>query len=140
MEFGIKALMSINRWVYQSSHGSLGSQMAGYSILLLHTTGRISGIAYTIPLTYFRDGEDYIVVASNWGRRNNPGWFHNLIHQPTTSIQVKEQTIPVSARQAVGEEYDRLWKNITRKANFYTCYQKKMKRQIPLVVLTPARK
>ena len=140
MEFVIKALMSINRWMYQISHGRLGSQMAGYCILLLHTTGRKSGIAYTIPLTYFRDGEGYIVVASNWGRQNNPGWFHNLIYQPTTSIQVREQTIPVSSRQATGEEYAWMWKNITSSNNFYTRYQKKTKRQIPLVILTPTRK
>ena len=140
LEIVIRLLMSINTWLYQTSRGRLSSRMAGYSILLLHTIGCKSGIAYTIPLTYFLDGENYILIASNWGRQNNPGWYHNLIHQPAASIQVKEKTIPVIAHLANGEEYTRLWKNITVRNNFYSHYQNKTKRKIPLVILVPDRK
>ncbi len=112
--------------------------MAGYAILLLHTTGWKSGIAYTIPLTYFRDGDNYLLVASNWGREHNPGWYYNLLHQPAALIQVRESMIPVSASPASAEEYARLWKIITHRENFYVRYQKRTRRQIPIMVLAPA--
>jgi len=137
LESGIRVLMSVNKWLYQISSGRISSRMAGYSILLLHTTGWKTGTAYTVPLTYFRDGESYILVASNWGRQHNPGWYHNLLHQRAASIQVKEQIIPVNAHVASTEEYTRFWKMVAGKDNFYTRYQKKTRRQIPLVILTP---
>lgn len=114
--------------------------MAGYSILLLHASGRKSGVAYTIPLTYFPDGENYLLVASNWGREHNPGWYYNLLHRPDAIIQVKEKTLSVKAYRAIGDEYPRLWKAVTSWNNFYVRYQKQTKRQIPIMVLMPDRK
>jgi deazaflavin-dependent oxidoreductase (nitroreductase family) len=133
----IRLLMSINVLVYRLSRGRLSSRMAGNSILLLHTTGRKSGVAYTTPLTYFTDGENYLLVASNWGREHNPGWYYNLVHQPAATIQVKEQVIGVKAHPATGDEYSRLWKLVTGRNNFYVRYQKMTSRQIPIMLLTP---
>jgi deazaflavin-dependent oxidoreductase (nitroreductase family) len=129
--------MSLNVLVYRLSRGRLSSHMAGYSILLLHTTGRKTGLAYTIPLTYFRDGDNYLLVASNWGRKHNPGWYYNLMHQPAATIQVNAQVIAVQAHPATGGEYTRLWKAVTNRDNFYVRYQKRTSRQIPIMVLTP---
>jgi deazaflavin-dependent oxidoreductase (nitroreductase family) len=131
--------MSLNVLVYRLSRGKLSSRMAGYSILLLHTTGHKSGAAYTIPLTYFQDGENYLLVASNWGRQHNPGWYYNLLHQPETTIQVKEQILDVIAHPATGNEYTRLWKAVTSRNNFYVRYQKMTSRQIPVMVLAPVQ-
>ncbi len=130
-------MMSLNVLVYQLSRGKLSSRMAGYSILLLHTRGNKSGIAHTTPLTYFRDGEKYLLVASNWGRKHNPGWYYNLLHQPEATIQVKDQLLAVVAHPAVGAEYAQLWKTVTSRNNFYIRYQKKTSRHIPVMVLMP---
>jgi deazaflavin-dependent oxidoreductase (nitroreductase family) len=130
-------MMSMNVLAYRISHGKLSSRIAGYSVLLLHTTGRKSGVAYTTPLTYLKDGENYLLVASNWGKEHNPGWYYNLLHQPATMIQVKEKILSVKAHQATGDEYARLWKAVTSRNNFYVRYQKKTSRQIPIMVLSP---
>ena len=137
MNIGIKLLMALNVLVYRVSRGKLSSRMAGYTILLLHTTGNKSGVAYTIPLTYFQDGENFLVIASNFGRKHNPGWYYNLLRQPQATIQVREQLFPVIAHPAVGAEYDRLWKIIASWNNFYFRYQKKISRHIPVMVLKP---
>ena len=68
----IKVLMAMNVFMYRLTRGALGSKMAGQSVLLLHTIGRKSGKAFTIPLNYYRDGEDYMIVASNWGKEYHP--------------------------------------------------------------------
>jgi len=137
LNIGIKLLMSLNNLAYRLSRGKLSSRMAGYSILLLFTTGNKSGVAYTIPLTYFQDGDNFLVVASNWGKEHNPGWYYNLLHKPEAAIQVNERILHVVAHPATGDEYTQLWKAITSRNNFYVRYQKKTTRKIPVMVLIP---
>ena len=133
----IKVLMAMNVFMYRLSRGALGSKMAGQSVLLLHTVGRKSGKAFTIPLNYYRDAEDYVIVASNWGKEYHPAWFYNLMQQGRTTIQVKARTIGVNASQSAGVEYERLWKVVTSQNDYYVRYQKQTSRKIPLVILTP---
>jgi deazaflavin-dependent oxidoreductase (nitroreductase family) len=135
----IKVLMVLNVFFYRLTNGRLGSTMNGQSVLLLHTTGRKSGKTYITPTNYFRDGANYILVASNWGKDKQPAWYWNLMHQKTAAIQVKDQSLQVSAREAVGDEYRRLWQYVTSKNEYYVRYQKQTIRQIPVVVLTPEK-
>jgi deazaflavin-dependent oxidoreductase (nitroreductase family) len=132
-----KILTAVNVFVYQNTNGRLGNRMGGQSVLLLHTTGRKSGKSYVTSLSYYRDGNTYLVVASNWGNENHPDWYLNLLHNPRTTIQVGATTILVEARQAQGDEYARLWEVVTRQNKQYLQYQKGMKRKIPIVILTP---
>jgi deazaflavin-dependent oxidoreductase (nitroreductase family) len=131
--------MAVNVTLFRLSGGRLGSKMGKQSVLLLHTLGRKSGKPYTTPLAYFRDGQDYLVVASNWGKNKNPDWFQNLMRQPRTTIQVKNQTLPVEAHQVEGEEYERLWELVGSQNQQYLQYQEQTPRQIPIVILTPIR-
>ncbi len=133
----IKVLMTINVFLYRLTNGALGSRMGGQSVLLLHTIGRKSGNAITIPLNYYRDGENYVIVASNWGKEYHPGWFYNLMQQGRTTIQVKHRTIPIKASQAPEGEYNRLWKVVTSQNDYYIRYQKQTERKIPILILTP---
>ena len=48
--------------------------------------------------------------------------------------------IPVDARPGEGgEEYNRLWELVTSQNDQYLKYQKSTDRQIPIVILTPAK-
>ncbi|HEX7588718.1 MAG TPA: nitroreductase/quinone reductase family protein, partial [Anaerolineae bacterium] len=109
MRILIKLFMLANAWLFRSTGGRLGGQLGRQSVLLLHTVGRKSGKAFVTPLTFYRDGERYLLVATNWGREEYPDWFLNLMRQARTRIQVKDETIKVQARQAEGEEYERMW-------------------------------
>jgi len=139
MGIWIKVLMAMNVFIYRLTGGLLGSQMSGQSVLLLHTVGRKSGKAYTIPVNYYRDGKNFILVASNWGKEHDPGWLINLRAHPETTIQVKRQFFTVTASEAGGQDYQRLWNYVTSKNDFYVQYQKKTGRKIPIVVMTPAK-
>ncbi len=132
-----RLFVAANASIYQATGGRLGSQLGPQSVLLLHTVGRKSGKSFTTPLSFFRDGESYLVVASNWGQEAHPNWFLNLMQQGSTTIQVKDQTIPVQARQANGEEYPRLWQLVTSRNSQYLEYQKGLTRRIPIAILTP---
>ena len=137
MNMWVRLLMVTNVFLYRLTGGRLGSRMAGQNVLLLHTTGRKSGKAYTTPTNYFRDGENYLVVASNWGKDQHPAWFYNLMQQQTAAIQVKDKLIRVHPSQAAAAEYDRLWALVSSRNTYYGRYQAQAGRKIPVVILTP---
>jgi deazaflavin-dependent oxidoreductase (nitroreductase family) len=132
-----KLFTAINVFIYHLTKGRLGNRMGGQSVLLLRTIGRKSGKSYVTSLSYYREANTYLVVASNWGKEAHPDWFHNLMQHPYTTIQVGSILTQVEAHQAQGEEYSRLWEVVTSQNKQYPQYQKSMKRQIPIVVLTP---
>ena len=138
MNFWTKTLVRTNALIFRLSKGRLGSRMGKQSVLLLHTVGRRSGKPFVTPLSYYRDGANYLVVASNWGEKDQPDWYRNLMQKPQTTIQVKDQIINVKARQMAGKEYDRLWNLVTKQNTQYLDYQRGLQRRIPVIVLSPA--
>jgi deazaflavin-dependent oxidoreductase (nitroreductase family) len=137
MNLMLRLFMATHVWVYRHTRGLLGSRMAGQSVLLLHTVGRKSGKNRITPINYFRDGERYVVIASNWGRSNNPAWYINLRNQSAVTIQVVNEVLKVRPEDAAGAEYQRLWKMVTGKNDYYVRYQKQTQRTIPIVLLIP---
>ncbi len=127
----IKFFTSANAFLFRISGGRLGNRMGGQSVLLLHTVGRKSGKPYTTPLSYYRDGDAYLVVASNWGKEVHSAWFYNLLEHPQTTIQVGGKVIPVETRPAEGKEYERLWALVTRLNDQYIKISKGFDAQDP---------
>jgi deazaflavin-dependent oxidoreductase (nitroreductase family) len=111
--------------------------MGGQSVLLLQTVGRKSGKERVTPLSYYRDGDNYLVVGSNWGKETPPDWYLNLLRQPKASIQVKDKAFAVEAHEAAEGDYGRLWALVCSQNPQYAKYQQGIKRRIPIVVLRP---
>lgn len=132
-----KWFMAFNTFLIRISRGRLGSQLGHQSILILHTTGRKSGQPRTVPIAYFRDGTNFFIVASNWGKDNHADWYLNLKKQPDAKLELDGRVIPVRAHDAEGEEYARLWKIASDHNPPYLEYQKKTARPIPVVVFEP---
>jgi deazaflavin-dependent oxidoreductase (nitroreductase family) len=137
MKYWARNFTKLHIFIYRISNGLLGSRLGKQSILLLNTTGRRSGKRYTATLAYFRDGDRYLVVGSNWGEEKHPDWYDNLIKQPHTTIQVKADKINVVAQSAQAEEYQRLWQLVSAQNEQYARYQQQTKRVIPIMILTP---
>jgi deazaflavin-dependent oxidoreductase (nitroreductase family) len=106
-------------------------------ILLLNTIGRKSGKRRVVPVMYMRDGDNYVVTASNSGDNKHPGWFLNLRANPQVTIEVEGMTISVMAYQASSQEKESLWAQLVEKAPFFDGYRKKTRREIPMVILEP---
>ena len=47
----------------------------------------------TTSLTYARDGDNYLIVASKGGDPRAPGWYHNLRAHPDAADQRRTQTL-----------------------------------------------
>jgi len=106
-------------------------------VLLLTTTGRRSGKARTTPLTFFRDGTDLVVIASNGGADRPPDWSLNLQETPRAVVRIGTDELVVTARPASGQQRERLWVVITATYAGYARYQERTTRPIPVVLLTP---
>ncbi len=133
----IKWLMVINTLLIRISGGRLGSRIYGQDVLILHTTGRKSGLQRAIPIAYFRDGQNFFIVASNWARDKHADWYFNLKSNPQASLEVFEKKIPVIAHEAVGDEFANLWKIASKLHPQYLAYQKNTSRRIPIMVFKP---
>jgi deazaflavin-dependent oxidoreductase (nitroreductase family) len=120
---------------YQETNGEQGYHWRGTTILLLSTTGRLSGAERTTPLIYRDDEDRWVVVASKGGSPEHPDWYKNLEANPEATIQVKSERIPVRARTAQEAERARLWEAMADVWPAYRDYQRKTEREIPIVVL-----
>lgn len=128
----------IHRGIYRSTGGRVGARLNGLDMVLLTTTGRKSGQPRTLPLACFRDGEDWIVVASNGGQDFHPAWWLNLQANPRAQAQLGRETRSVVAHEAIDDDRARLWPLLKQQNSAYPKYEKKTDRLIPVVVLRKA--
>ncbi|MDQ1432242.1 MAG: hypothetical protein QOF40_2844 [Actinomycetota bacterium] len=120
---------------YRATGGKLTGDFEGVPMLILHTTGAKTGEPRVIPLMYRQEGDDLVIFASKAGAPTNPDWFHNLRAHPDVSVEVGAETRPVVAREAQGEERDRIWEAHKKEFPGFADYEAKTDRVIPVVVL-----
>ena len=133
--------LRVHERLYIASDGRVGHRMLGVPSLLLRTTGRRSGVTRTNGLVYARDGDDYLVVASNGGADRAPGWLHNLRANPAVEIQIGRRRQRAAARiiERSDPDYDRVWKLVNENnRDRYSAYQEQTARPIPVIALTPS--
>jgi len=125
---------------YVESNGSQGHIWLGLPTLLLTTTGRKSGELRRTALIYGRDGDDYVLVASNGGAPKNPLWYENLASNPIVTIQVGPEVFECRASTYSEEGAERnhrqkIWDSLVAIWPGFAEYQEKTARRIPLVRL-----
>jgi len=131
-------LMGGHAKLYRATRGMIGYKTPGFpDVLLLDHVGAKSGTKRTTPLVFARDGENTILIASKGGYPKNPAWYHNLKPNPHTTIQIGPKLIPVPAREASPEEYERMWALAVKVYGGYEAYRRRTQRKIPLIVLEP---
>jgi F420H(2)-dependent quinone reductase len=129
---------ALNVLVYRLSQGKLLSRFpSGAPVCLLTTKGRKSGRWRTVPLLYLADGNDFIVVASQGGSPQHPGWYLNLKADPSGELTIGRQRFPILTRRVSEEEKAQLWPRLVKIYPPYEAYQRRTKRVIPVVRLSP---
>lgn len=120
---------------FRANEGRVGGPFEGAPMLLLHHTGAKSGTERVNPLVYLPDDGRYVIFASKGGAPTNPDWYYNLLANPEASIEVGTDQLAVKAREAHGDERDRLWTAIKAERPGFAEYEAKTTRRIPVVVL-----
>jgi deazaflavin-dependent oxidoreductase (nitroreductase family) len=127
--------------VYRRTHGRVGGGLPGWPrprIALVDHIGAKTGIKRTSPLLYHEYGEALVVAGTKAGQPSHPAWFHNLMANPDTTVQIGSQVREVHARLAVDEDRDLLWKKMVAIYPGYDFYERNAKgREIPIVILDP---
>jgi len=113
----------------------------GGKVLLLDHVGAKSGKKRTAPLLYTLDGDDILIVASKGGYPKHPAWYHNLVANPDTTIQIGSEKRQVHARVVTDSaERERLWPLAVKTYDGYEDYAARSSgREIPIVILEPRR-
>lgn len=99
----------VDRVLYRLTRGRV--QLAGAAVpsLLLTVPGRRSGEPRTTPLAYVPDGEDFLVIGSNWGQEAHPVWTLNLMAAETAVVETRGRRVVVHPHLLEGADRRAVW-------------------------------
>ena len=120
---------------FRATGGKAGGMFEGKPLVLVHHTGAKSGTERITPLVpYVEDGRIFI-FASKAGADTNPDWYHNLVADPNTTVELGTETFPVRARVLTGTERDEVYTKQVAAEPQFGDYQRSTSRIIPVVEL-----
>jgi deazaflavin-dependent oxidoreductase (nitroreductase family) len=123
---------------FRANKGKVTGPFEGAPLLLLTTTGAKSGQTRTNPVVYTRDGDRVVVIASKGGAPTSPDWYHNLVANPTVTVELPDERFDAKASVAEGDERGRLFAAQAAVMPAFGDYQQKTTRQLPVVILERA--
>jgi len=131
----INVANKVDKHLVPATNGRMSSAV-GQQVLVVETIGAKSGQARRIPLVYVVDGEAIVLIASKGGAPKHPAWYHNLKAHPEVQVWAKGRSGRYRAREAEGEERERLWAKAVDYYAGYDTYQARTGgRRIPVMVL-----
>ena len=112
MDFDGKYGASTWDWVaeqveaYEASGGTEANTLrdTGIPIIVMTTIGHKSGLVRKVPLMRVEHEGSYALIASKGGAPAHPGWYHNLVANPTVLVQDGPEPWETQARLVTGEE------------------------------------
>jgi deazaflavin-dependent oxidoreductase (nitroreductase family) len=120
---------------FRANEGKVSGNFEGAPLLLLTTTGAKTGRKHTTPVAYLVDGDRLVVFGSKAGAPTHPAWFHNLVANPTVTVEQGADTFEARAVVTEGDERERLWTKQKTVMPGFAEYEAKTDRQIPVIVL-----
>lgn len=121
---------------FRANKGQLSGPFADARLLLLTTTGARSGRPHTVPLRYTpHTGDRVVVVASAAGAPRHPAWYHNVLANPTVTVESGGFTYEARAEVLAGDERDEVFARIAEHDARWADYQAATARVIPVVTL-----
>ena len=109
--------------------------LVGRPLAIMTSKGAKTGQDRTAIVTYHRNGDDYIIAATKGGAEEHPAWYHNLVAYPEATFEAANDTFQVVAREATGDERQRLYDEHARLYPEFAAYPSKVSRVIPVFVL-----
>ena len=133
----LRVFSRIHITLYRWTGGFIGGHIFGNRMMLLTTTGRKTGQPRTTPVAYLADGDALVIVGGAAGVAKQPSWWLNLQSHPEAQIQLGRLKLRVSASKALPEEEQRLWARYPAQHALFESMQKRVSREIPVVMLRP---
>jgi len=128
----------IDPYIYRWSKGRFTSTgLPTIPQLVLTAVGRNSGQPRSVQLGYLADGDDFVVVASNFGQPNHPAWSYNLVAEPCATVEVDGRTVAVVTERLGDDEKDALWPRLVGVIPQFDVYVARTDRNIRVFRLRP---
>lgn len=116
------------------------SELAGWNIVQVTTIGAKSGKVIKLILIAIAHEDKLALIASNFGRPNNPNWYFNLLKTPECKVQLNGVNQVYVAREAVGEESEKFWQlAVDHYAGYEKYKERAAPRRIPVILLEPLK-
>jgi deazaflavin-dependent oxidoreductase (nitroreductase family) len=105
-----RLLPRIDRPVYRLTNGrhTFASLVSGIPVVMVTTKGARSGLPRTVPVLGLPTDDGLAVIASNFGQRRHPVWYHNLLVNPEGEVAVDGITRRFRAVEAEGDRRARI--------------------------------
>lgn len=127
-------------WLHRRTHGRRTFVSMLVPVTVVTTIGRKSGRPRPRPLLVLDDpqGGGHIVVGSNFGLPDDPGWVLNLLADPRATIERDGVPVEVVARLLDGPARTRAWKRLVEVWPPYAAYAQRTARTFPVFRLEAA--
>ncbi len=125
---------------YEASGGTEANTLAdsGIPIIVMTTVGHKSGLVRKVPLMRVEHQGSYALIASKGGAPAHPGWYHNLVANPTVLVQDGPEPWETQARLVTGDERTEWFQRGIDVYPPYADYQEKaVDREIPVFIADP---
>lgn len=114
------------------------SNKRGWGALRLTTVRRRSGEHRSVIVGYLEDGADLVLLAMNGWQEGHTAWWLNLQAEPNATVHLSDATERlVRAREATGDERERLWELWSAVDPKLDGYAAQRTTETPVVVLEP---
>jgi len=117
--------------------GKAFNTMGGYEVCFVTMTGARTGKKRVIPLLHLPHGDSIILVASQTGRPEHPGWYYNLRKYPDIQVKYRGWTLPLRAREVDDAERAELWPICEAAYPDFVQYRARTDREIPIFLCEP---
>ena len=126
--------------LYENSGGTEGTELmqTGLPCIIVTHTGNKTGAVRKTPLMRVKDGNGYVLVASQGGAPKNPVWVYNLRANPSVEIRDKTDVFKMRVRELDdAAERQRVWALCVEAFPPYEEYKNKTTRTIPVFIAEP---
>ena len=120
---------------FRKNEGKVGGPFQGAPMLLLISKGARSGKSHITPLVPLVDGDSLYVFASMGGAPKNPAWYHNIVANPSVTVERGTESFAANAEVLTGKERDDIYAKQAALLPAFGQYQSKTKRTIPVIKL-----
>lgn len=136
-----KTLHPLDRTLHRFSGGrhTAAGLLTGIPVIVLTTTGARTGRHRTTPLMGIPMEDKLVVIGSNFGTENTPGWVHNLEADPRATVTYRGRHAAVVARHADQRQADQAFEAASAMYAGFPAYRTRaVHRQIRVFALEAA--
>ncbi len=130
----------IDPWLVRMTRGRVDSTFGMIPIVVVSVRGARSGVERKVPLLYFTDKDDVILIASSYGKAKFPAWYYNIKANPEVRLEAMGRAGSYVAHEAESEDRDQLFELAKLVYSGYSEYERRTAgiRRIPVLRLSPA--